>query len=90
MSEAIARQWPAIKRWVLFYLYAAGATSWNAGIQTMAVSLGLAAGAAIEPDKVYALDAAQMVIAFKYGAIINLIMYLKTHPIPEKLPTSTP
>lgn len=87
MPDSLRTRLPAVKRWALFYLYALAATAWNAGIGGAVATLGIAAGAALEPDEVVALDWAQMWSAFKYGAVINALFYLRSHPIPEKLPS---
>lgn len=78
-----------VKKYVIFYLYALIASSWNAGIATAVATLGLAAGAALEPDKVSPLDWNQMWAAFQYGALINALFYLRKNPIPETLPAET-
>lgn len=81
----LARVWPRVKIHAVHYAVALAASSWNAGIATLVASLGLAAGAAIE-DSVTALNWHEMWTAFKYGAIVNALFYLKAHPLPEKLP----
>lgn len=86
MSDKLLNFSHRAKKYVLHYLYALAASSWNAGIATLVASLGLAAGAAMEPDTVAALDWSQMWAAFKYGAVINALFHLRKHPLPERLP----
>jgi hypothetical protein len=89
MSEQVLNISRRAKRWALHYLYAMAASSWNAGIATAVATLGLAAGAAVEPDKITPLDLDQIWGAFIYGAAINAIYHLRKNPIPESLPTET-
>jgi hypothetical protein len=89
MSEHVLNISRRAKRWILHYLYALAASSWNSGIATLVASLGLAAGAAMEPDKISPLDWPQMWGAFQYGAAINALFHLRKNPIPESLPTET-
>lgn len=89
MPEKLQNLSARAKKYVLHYLYALAASSWNAGIATAVASLGLAAGAALEPDTVVPLDWTQMWAGFKYGALINALFYLRKNPIPEALPSET-
>ncbi len=84
--DFLRRNWPRVKLHALHYVVALGASSWNAGIATVVASLGLAAGAAIDPANIRPLDVGQMYAAFKYGAIINAIYHLWKNPLPEKFP----
>jgi hypothetical protein len=86
MPESVKRIGERVRLYALFYLYAMLASSWNAGIATALASLGLAAGAAIDPEHVQALNWHQIFTAFKYGAVINALFYLRSHPLPERLP----
>lgn len=86
MPEPVQRFWRRIRLYVLHYIFAMLTSSWNAGIATAVASLGLAAAASIDPDHVKALDWPQILAAFEYGAVINALFYLRSHPLPEKLP----
>lgn len=88
MPEAAKNFGRSLKIYVLHYLYALAAGSWNAGIATLVASLGLAAAASVEPSQVKPLDIEQMWAAFKYGAAINALFYLRKNPLPEKLPVT--
>lgn len=89
MSDRILQFSTRAKKYVLHYVYALVISSWNAGVATAVATIGLAAGAAFEPETVVPLDWSQMWAAFQYGALINALFYLRKNPLPESLPSET-
>lgn len=86
--QSFVRLFARMRVHALHYIFALVTSSCNAGIATVVASLGLAAGAAIDPANIRPLDVGQMYAAFKYGAIINAIYHLWKNPLPEKLPAA--
>jgi hypothetical protein len=79
--SAAAKVWRGVKH----YTYAMVITSFNSGIKSMDAVIGLAVGAAVTvtvPSPTWEAGVAVFLTTFAR----SILMYLKDHPLPDKLP----
>lgn len=72
------------------YLFGMLAASWNGGIGAAAGIIGVAGASTVGVPDVQVLSYGQMASAFGGAFILHAIMWLKNHPIPEKLSETNP
>ena len=76
----------AAKHYILGLL----AASWNGGIGAVAGILGIAGVSTAGVENVHVLNAREMGAAFVGAFVLNAVMWLKSHPIPEKMDETNP
>ncbi len=78
----------SIGRWIAHYVYGMCAKSFNSGITAVDGAIGLAVGAAVSSEVSKPTFLAILAI---FGTTFgrSCLMYLRDHPIPEKLPEET-
>ena len=81
---------PKIKRTLAHYLFGMLAASWNGGIGAAAGIIGIAGASTVGVPDVQVLSYGQMASAFGGAFVLHAVMWLKNHPIPEKLDDTNP
>lgn len=89
MSELLTR-WEKTRRAIGHYLYAMFAQSFNAATAALYAFLGAANGAAFDPEHFDAPGWRTLAWTFITPFCLGVVFYLNKHPIPDKLPETTP
>jgi len=72
------------------YFFGLLAASWNGGIGAVAGILGIVGMSTVGVPDVHVLNASEMASAFCGAFVLHAIMWLKAHPMPEKLDETEP
>lgn len=87
-SEGTKNVARSIKRWLAWYFFGMFAKSFNSGITAMDAVIGLAVGAAATTEITKPNWQAALAV-FGVTFARSCLMWMKDHPIPEKLPDGT-
>jgi hypothetical protein len=79
-----------LKRAATHYLYAMFAQGFNAGIAAIYSFLGMATGASFDAEHFDPPGWRTLAWTFCVTFCVGILWYLKKHPLPEKLPETTP
>lgn len=79
-----------IWRWTKHFFYGAFAKSWNGAINGVYGFVGVATGAAIEPQKIQAPNWEMVAYIFGVSFAISALGYFKDNPLPPHLGTPPP
>lgn len=78
--------WRAVKH----YAYGLFAKSWNGGIAAIYAFIGQAVGHGLDPDAFDMPGWKTLAYTFGVAFSIQALGYFKDHPLPDKLPESSP
>lgn len=78
--------WAGVKH----YAYACFAKGWNGAWAAVYGYLGLAAGSTIDPQKIQPPHIETLFYCFGVAWVVGMVGFLKDHPLPDKLPETTP
>lgn len=90
MSELPLSRSAKIKKEIVYYAYACFAKSWNGALVSVYALIGQAVGAGLDPAHFNIPDWRTLMYTFAVVFSIQVLGFLKDHPISEKLPESSP